>query len=194
MNHLSLGAGWLWLIDNKLHDDSVPVASPCWNNPPASSRRRLSVWDTDIRFFGSRYDFMGALVRWPGKPCGSNPASHCTQTAVQSQHLLQGSSVHTAVKTRCFMTGTFCFSSSLALSFSLLLPILLLPITRLTMPSAQPHSAACLFSPVKPPFYSQLSAKFYWKLRYIDLLSFVDFLSAWSSCHEADGKFSVLLL
>lgn len=121
-------------------------------------------------FGGARFWLHGSELTWKTMWQQSSIAPKL----LYSQHLLQGTSMHAAVKTCCFMTGTFCFFLSLALSF-LSLSVhpttanLLLPITLLTMPSAQPHSAiwnkaACLFTPVKPPLCSHLTAKFYWKL------------------------------
>lgn len=144
MNHLSLGAGWLWLIDNKLPGDFVPVALPCWNNPPHLLTGSFQRYRYRL-FLGQDVIAQGLSqgLSWPGKPCCGNPASHCTETVVQSQHLLQGTSMHAAVKTRCFITGTFCLISSLTRSPSLAFSLSFL--------CRQSHAVRCLqLRPAQP--------------------------------------------
>lgn len=128
MNLLSLGAGWLRLTDSKLTGDFVPVAYPRWNNP---SHLANGSFLSEIQIlFGVK-----TWLHWGSHNASPDLENHvaaiqhhaATKTVEQSQHLLQGTSMHTPVKTCCFMTGTFCFSPSLALSFPLFLSILQLP-------------------------------------------------------------------
>lgn len=150
INHLSLRAKWLWLIDNKLPGDFYP-----WSITPLIQPLEFFsenyIWFLEVvvgwEWRGeSGYQCQGLSqlelqwgLNWPGKPGGSNPASHCTESVVRNQHLLQGTSMYTSVKTCCFMTWTFFFFSSLALSFFLLLSIPLLPTYY-----CQSHALQCL--------------------------------------------------
>lgn len=122
----------------------------------------------------------------------------------RNQHLLQGTSMYTAVKTCCFMTGTFCLFSSLALSFHPTTANLLLPIIRLPVPSAWPHTVLHVFSVQwshlsTPRTHICITVQSSQVLLEIEIYgtcgSFLTFFFlAWSSCKETDEEFIVLII
>lgn len=93
MNHLSPGSGWLWLSDNKLPGDSVPVALPCSNSPhihPLGGFQRESFSGGGV---GSGCDCTEALIwcqlTWSTGWQQSSIALHrncCTESTSASGH------------------------------------------------------------------------------------------------------------